>query len=126
MITIEEAVKNFKELIEGSIIEGGNEAKTAMIRSSRPILHIHEAVKTQLIENGVNRKLIYPPLGQRTPEIKLAGSLKQKNQDICVSPNDIKATIKILEVGLLEGIEDAYGDDFTKKTLAINNTSDSF
>ena len=44
-MTIQEAVNNFKELIEGSIIEGGNKAKTSMIRSSRPILNIHEAVK---------------------------------------------------------------------------------
>lgn len=120
MITIQEAVKNFKDLIESSIIEGGNEGKTAMIRSSKPILNIHEAVKTQLIQNGVNPKLIHPPIGQRSPELKLAGSLKQKNQDICVTPNNMEAIIKILEIGLLEGIEDAYGDDFTKKTLAIN------
>ncbi len=120
MITIQKAVENFRELIEGSIIEGGNNAKTAMIRSSKPVLNIHEAVKTQLIENGVNPDLIHPPLGHRSPELKLAGSIKQKNQDICITPNDTEAIIKILGIGLLEGIEDAYGDEFTKKTLTIN------
>lgn len=46
--------------------------------------------------------------------------MKQKDQDICVSPNDVEASVKVLEIGLLEGIEDAYGDEFTKKTLTIN------
>ena len=63
-MSIQEAINNFKDLIHNSIIEGGNEAKTAMIRSSRPILNLHEAVKSQLIENGVNEKLLYPHLGK--------------------------------------------------------------
>jgi len=37
-MTIEKALLNFKFLIESSIIDGGNRAKTAMIRSSKPIL----------------------------------------------------------------------------------------
>ena len=71
LITINKAVKNFKTLIDKSIKEGGNKGKTAMIRSSKPILNIHEAVKVQLIENGVNKRLIYPPLNSRAPELKL-------------------------------------------------------
>ena len=87
-LTINKAVENFKTLIDSSIKEGGNKGKTAMIRSSKPILNIHEAVKVQLIQNGVNKGLIHPPLGERSPELKLAGFLKQKNQDLCVSPNN--------------------------------------
>jgi hypothetical protein len=119
-MTIQQAVNNFKELIQSSIIEGGNEAKTAMIRSSRPILNIHEAVKNQLVVNGVNKDLIYPPLNCRQPELKLAGSLKQKDQDICVAPNNITPQPEILKVGLLKGTEDQYGEEFTKRTLTIN------
>jgi hypothetical protein len=91
-----------------------------MIRSSRPILNIHEAVKSQLITNGINENLIFPPLQNRTPELKLAGSLKQKDQDICVIPNNIKPKSEVLDVGLLKGTEDIYGENFTKHTLAIN------
>ena len=43
LITIQQAVDGFKELIETSIIEGGVKAKEAIIRSSRPINFIHEA-----------------------------------------------------------------------------------
>ncbi len=120
LITINKAVKNFKTLIDNSIKEGGNKGKTAIIRSSKPILNIHEAVKVQLIENGVNKELIYPPLNSRTPELKLAGFLKQKDQDVCVTPNDEEETVEILKIGLLNGKEDKFGEDFTKKTLTIN------
>ena len=120
LMTINNAVKNFKTLIDNSIKTGGNKGKTAMIRSSKPILNIHEAVKTQLLQNGVNKKLIYPPLKSRTPELKLSGIFKQKDQDICVVPNDIKEKAEILKIGLLEGEDDKYGQEYTKKTLTIN------
>lgn len=119
-MTIQQAIDSFKDLIEESIEVGGNQAKTAMIRSSRPILNLHEAVKHQLISNGVNLNLIFPPLGKRSPEVKLAGALKQKNQDICVKPNDIQPKEEILTEGLLKGVSDAYGEIFTKRTLSIN------
>jgi hypothetical protein len=120
LISIQQAVNNFKDLIENSIIEGGSKAKTAMIRSSRPILNIHEAVKGQLVLSGVNEKLIFPPLGERKPELKLAGGLKQKNQDVCVAPNNAYHKSETLTIGLLKGTEDVYGEDFTKRTLTIN------
>ncbi len=119
-MSIQQAVNNFKELIENSIIEGGNKDKTAMIRSSRPILNIHEAVKNQLVSCGVNEELIFPPLGKRKPELKLAGGLKQKDQDVCVTPNNTEHKSEILTIGLLKGTEDKYGEEFTKRTLTIN------
>ena len=75
LLTIEEALTHFQTLIHSSIREGGNKAKTAMIRSSRPILNIHEAIKNQLISKGVNPEHIFPPLNARSPELKLAGAL---------------------------------------------------
>ena len=118
--SINTAVKSFKTLIDGAIRKGGNKEKTAIIRSSKPILNIHEAVKVQLLQNGVNKDLIYPPLGERSPELKLAGFLKQKDQDICVAPNDIEPTTEFLKIGLLNGEKDEYGAEYTKKTLTIN------
>ncbi len=120
LISLQTAVNNFRELINTSIIEGGNEAKTAMIRSSKPIMNIHEAVKSLLVKNGINHNLLFPPLQSRSPELKLAGSLKQKDQDICVIPNDIEPKSEVLAIGLLQGTKDQYGESFTEKTLAIN------
>ncbi len=120
LINLQTAVNNFRDLINASINEGGNKSKTAMIRSSKPILNLHEAVKSQLVQNGVNIDLLYPPIDCRSPELKLAGSLKQKDQDVCVVPNDIKPQKEILQVGLLKGTEDFYGENYTEKTLTIN------
>jgi hypothetical protein len=120
LISLQSAVNNFRDLINTSIIEGGNKSKTAMIRSSKPILNLHEAVKSQLVENGVNIDLLFPPLESRSPELKLAGSLKQKDQDVCVVPNDVEPKMEVLQVGLLKGTEDFYGENYTKQTLTIN------
>lgn len=78
LLNIQKAINNFKALIENSIVENGVKGKEAMIRSSRPILNLHEAVKVELIKAGVDKDLIFPPLNSRTPELKLAGSRKQK------------------------------------------------
>jgi hypothetical protein len=118
-ISIQKAVNNFKTLIEDSIKGGGEEAKQAMIRSSRPILNLHEAVKSELIKAGVAKDFIFPPLNSRTPELKLAGSRKQKNQDVCVVPNHKKAE-QILEEGLLQDVVDEFGEKFTERTISIN------
>ncbi len=119
-MTIQQAINNFKHLINSSIIKGGNKAKTAMIRSSLPILNIHEAVKSSLISQGVAPRNIYPPLNARSPELKLAGALKPKDQDICVIPNDIKQVNEVLVNGLMQGTIDKYGKQFTEHTLVIN------
>lgn len=119
-MTIEDAVLRFKTLIDQSIITGGNIGKTAMIRSSLPILNIHEAVKYKLISKNINPSLIYPPISSRTPELKLAGALKQKDQDICVVPNNIPTRQEILIGGLLDQTVDNYGLEYTNKSLVIN------
>jgi hypothetical protein len=62
LITIQEAVDSFKRLIEDSIRKGGINAKEAMIRSSKPINYIHEAVKSDLIRSGIP-----PPTNLPTP-----------------------------------------------------------
>lgn len=119
LVNIQKAVNNFKALIESSIVENGVKGKEAMIRSSRPILNLHETVKTELIKTGVDKDLIFPPLNSRTPELKLAGSRKQKNQDVCVVANHEKAE-EILREGLLQDVVDEYGEKFTERTISIN------
>jgi hypothetical protein len=119
LASIQKALNNFKDLIENSIIEGGDKGKEAMIRSSRPILNLHEAVKAELVKAGIDKDLIFPPLNSRTPELKLAGSRKQKNQDVCVVTNLDKAE-QILKEGLLQDVVDEYGEKFTERTISIN------
>ncbi|MGH1433805.1 MAG: hypothetical protein ACRBG0_05030 [Lewinella sp.] len=118
-MTIQQAVTNFKQLIHNAVAQGGSKAKTAAIRSSWPILNIHEAVKHQMISEGINASQIHPALGQRAPELKLAGVLKKKDQDICIVPN-MNPTPEIMTDGLLLDQEDPYGYDYTERTISIN------
>ena len=120
MDTIQKALIEFRKLIESSINSEGTKGKTAMIRSCKPILNLHEAVKISLINNKVNADLIFPPLTQRKPELKLAGSLKKKDQDVCVTPNNTKKRKETLSEGLLQGDVDNFGQQFTEETLTIN------
>jgi hypothetical protein len=118
LLSIQEAVDNFKELIESSIKKGGIAAKEAMIRSSKPINNIHEAVKSELIQSGISASRIHPPLGVTSPELKLAGFIKQKHQD--VSPEGYIPEEEILTEGILREAMDYYGKDYTERTISIN------
>lgn len=120
LITIHQAVSSFKELIETAIIEGGIKGKEAMIRSSRPINFIHEAVKSDFIRKGISLNRIHPPLGVSKPELKLAGLIKQKYQDVCVSPEGYIHESEIMTEGLLSGTTDYYGKTYTERTISVN------
>lgn len=119
-LTIQQAINNFKTLIENAILTNGKEGFISTIRSSVPILNIHEAVKHEFVKNGVAAARLHPPVAARTPELKLAGELKQKDQDVCVIPNNMAQTPEVLLGGLLNGVTDNYGKNFTEKTIAIN------
>ena len=119
-IDIQEAVNAIKRVMEESIIELGEQGKTALIRSQQPIKMIHEAVKTSFIKNGVRPELIHPKLGSSAGELKIAGFLKKKNQDICIFPNNVKRSMEILTDGLLSGEQDMFGHELTEKILSVN------
>lgn len=70
----------------GNRYANGNKAKEALIRSQRIINLIHEVVKKEFKRCGVPRKMIHPPIGNSSPEIKIKGFLKSKNQDIAIIP----------------------------------------
>lgn len=93
-----------------------------MIRSSVLINLIHDAVKHELIEQGVKPENVYPPIFQSKPELKLAGFLKQKDQDVCVAPSNIHKQPTTIDWGPLafENKIDQYGMTFTTNTLVIN------
>ncbi len=120
LITINQAVGSFRDLINGAILESGDKGKEAMIRSSRPIQYLHDAVKSEFIRLGIERNRIFPPLGQTKPELELAGFFKKKNQDVCIKPTGINPTPIKLTDGLLLNETDYFGIPFTEKTISIN------
>ena len=119
---IEEQLIVFKQMIEQSIINKGVKGKESMIRSSELINLIHDAVKYELIKQGVNREKIFPPFHKKSPEIKLAGFLKQKNQDVCVLPTNMQKKPMIIDWGPLafENKLDPYGYEYSSNSLVIN------
>ncbi len=122
MFDINNQLIKFKRAIEEAIIERGSDGKTSAIRSSYLINLIHDAVKFELIKNGVDPQKIYPHLGETRPEIKLAGFLKQKDQDVCVVPDNITKIKSIINWGPMafQNKWDKYGQDYTNNTLVIN------
>lgn len=122
MAFIDEQLKNFKKFFEYAIVKNGSEGKQSMIRSSVLINLIHDAVKYELIEQGVDPSNIYPHLLETKPEIKIAGFLKQKDQDVCVVPSNILKSKQIIDWGPMSFLnkEDQYGYEYSTNTLVIN------
>ncbi|MFH1198071.1 MAG: restriction endonuclease [bacterium] len=121
MINLQSTLNSIKKSIERAIHKDGTEGKNNLIRSQRPIKLLHDVVKSELIKNGINPKLIVPSLKQSNGEYALAGFFKKKDQDICVVPNGIKPKEEILSFeGILMGQKDKYGFEYTEKTLSIN------
>lgn len=122
MSFIDEQLILFKDWIENAIFQGGAQGKESIIRSSALINLIHDSVKYELIESGVNRNNVFPRFGESKPEIKLAGFLKQKDQDVCVVPNNIRRQAIDITWGPMafQKKKDPYGYDYSNNTLVIN------
>ena len=122
MAFIDDQLLQFKYLIENSIITGGAEGKKSLITSSVLINLIHDAVKERFIDAGVNPSNIFPHFGDTRPELKIAGFLKQKDQDICIVPSNIREVPTPINWGPLafEGKTDDYGFEYSTNTLVIN------
>jgi hypothetical protein len=122
MAFIDDQLKQFKILIEDAITAYGVKGKESVIRASGLISLIHDAVKYELIQQGVNPKNIYPRLYETKPEIKLVGFFKQKDQDICVVPTGIEKVEIVIDWGPLNYLNktDPYGPEYSRNTLVIN------
>lgn len=108
---------------EGQSYANGLDAKIALIRSQKLINLLHETIKETLIRSGIAAQRILPPVGQQTPEMKIAGFLKQKDQDVCVTPLEILPQRRLIDWGPLQfeqGAYDAYGQEYSERTLVIN------
>ena len=122
MAYIDEQLKKFKDMIETAIIEGGIEGKASCIKSSALINLIHDAVKYELIEQGLRKESIFPHFKESKPEIKLAGFLKQKDQDVCVLPTGIEQKPTRINWGPMafQNKTDPYGFEYSTNSLVIN------
>jgi len=109
-----------KNVIETAIKRFGETGKLSVIRSQKLIKLIHEAVKAELIKNGVNPSCIIPELGKSAGELKLAGLLKKKDQDISIRPIGLTGKKEILKGGLLDNQEDVFGKHLTESMISIN------
>ena len=122
MAFIDDQLILFKQRIEEAIVSKGSEGKTSVIRSSGLIQLIHDAIKYELILQGISPNNIFPKLYETKPEINLAGFFKQKKQDICVVPSNIKKVKRIIDWGPLGYLNriDQYGAEYSQNTLVIN------
>ena len=80
----------------GNRYANGNKAKEALIRSQRIINYIHEFIKSEFVRCGVPAQMIYPPVGNSSPEIKIKGFLKSKNQDVAIIPTERLVSLTFL------------------------------
>jgi hypothetical protein len=111
-----------KKTMEEAIIKDGEKGQTSLIRSSVLINMIHEVVKKDLVDNDIDPTLLRPPLNDTKPEMKVAGFLKKKDQDVCVVPGDIKPKRRRIDwgPGQFEDLYDEYGEEYIESTLIIN------
>lgn len=116
------ACDNFKFAFEEAIKIAGDKGKTSLVTSSKHINLFHEVVKSELIRNGVNPTLIFPPLNNSKEELNLAGFIKAKKQDVSVVSNIHinKEVPELMSIGMMNGKTDIFGKIYTEHTLAIN------
>lgn len=121
-MSLQSTLNNMKKMLEDSISNNGLKGKESLIRSQVLINQLHEAVKQDLVAHGISASRIYPPVNNTKPELKIAGFLKKKDQDICVIPVDIKPQKRVINWGPLqfENEYDEYGESFTERTIIIN------
>lgn len=120
--------KMMEETIRTSSFSGktyvdGQAAKEALIRSQVLINHLHECLKEQLLGLRVSPLRICPPVGHQKPEMKIVGFFKQKDQDVCVLPQNLRPYPGAVDWGPLQyerRIVDRYGKDYSEATIVIN------
>lgn len=120
MANIVPYLRRIKNNMENAIENGGAQAQTSLIRSGKLINELHEFIKEELIERGINGFNISPHRGQTNPEITLFGSFKKKAQDVTVLPSVETTTPERIKEGPLCGEIDPIGSDRSNRSIAIN------
>lgn len=120
-ITVDKALKIIKTAITDSILYGGNTSKGNLIKTKKIINLLHEVVKSEFLRNGVSANYIKPGFGLSSGELKLAGILKKKDQDVSLVPNNEKMKLEVLLTdGILKNKNDDYGKNYTEKIITVN------
>lgn len=117
-----ENINNIKNIIIDKVSSNGKEGWTSAIRSSSLINQVHELTKTAFLNEGVMSNLIFPPSGQSKPELKIAGFLKAKDQDIVIVPQNIPTSPRPISWGPLqfENQIDKYGEAYINSSIIVN------
>lgn len=105
----------------GKSYDNGQKAKEALIRSQSLIMNIHECTKVSVLAS-LNQAFdakweVHPPVGFSSPELKIYGLLKAKNQDL-VFLREERAPYTI-ESGPNAGARDSVGEKTTATSLVI-------
>lgn len=128
---LQNAVNEMKAEVENAIrtatyngnqYADGQEAKEALIRSQTLILRIHEVVKVSLLDEISKHRTdftIFPPIGQRSPEMSVFGLLKAKKQDVVVMFDDLPNANSQITEGPLAGIYDQVGKEKAEKSIVV-------
>ena len=135
-ITIQAAVNQIKLDYETAIQNG---TKASTIRTSTLIKCVHNALKTDFVNNNIHPSLINPskeylqivinpparqynrPRRLVDKELKIAGFLKTKKQDVTIITNNIQISPQTLNLNsMMNGYNDVYGDAFTSSALSVN------
>ena len=132
LILLQQAVNAMKIDLESAITtatyggasyRNGQLAKEALIRSSTLIMQLHEVVKRSLIaelEAESRAYSIYPPLGRKSPELKITGFIKAKKQDIVVLFDEDQPQSEKIAGGPLDGVTDPVGKTQSERSIVIS------
>jgi len=119
-VSFENAVTTAK--FKEKTYDNGQAAKTALIRSQRLIMLIHEVVKKSIVEKLKAKNIkhtIFPKIGLSSPELKISGFIKAKQQDVVVLFDDDVPTPEIITEGLLAGTLDKVGKKQSERSIII-------
>jgi hypothetical protein len=117
-MNINAVILRIKRMYEEAIVSGGRDRVHSLIRSKKLIDCIHEFIKQELVKQGVDASKIIPPLGETKPELKMAGFLKRKSQDISVLSQIPKT--EIIDEGVLIGEKDKISKEVMDNSISIN------
>lgn len=104
----------------GEVSPNGQAAKNAAIRSSTPIQKVHQVVQRSIYDELISLGLtadIWPPIGRTSPELKVSGLLKSKDQDVAVTVDP--HVREVLSSGVMAGTIDPVGFHATNRALVV-------
>ncbi|MDA2922277.1 hypothetical protein MYX07_03345 [Patescibacteria group bacterium AH-259-L07] len=97
-----------------------------LIRSGRIIDELHEYLKGELVNNGVKKEYIHPPLGKTSPELPISGYFKSKKQDLLVQKEKNYPLISINIRSQLSSVQKNYDTLFERLVAEAVNIHEKF